>query len=141
MTTTPAEPRTWLLTFSAPAELLTLNKRHHWRTRAKLTRKWRELAAVVARVGRVPTLRQARIEVAFIHPTNRRRDAHNLYPTYKAIVDGLVDAKVLPDDDDAHLVSHTIRNEHDGTRPWVSCRVHVIAVTGTNSGEIVEDNA
>lgn len=139
MSTTPTGPPTWMLTFNAPAELMTLNKRHHWRTRAKLTKKWREVAAVCARAGRIPTLNRARIVVTFVHPTNRRRDAHNLFPTAKAIVDGLVDAGTLPDDNDAHLVNLNVTNDHDATRPWVSCRVQIIAVTG--AGEIVEGNA
>lgn len=141
MSTTPAQPRTWLLRFNAPAELMTLNKRHHWRVRAKLTRKWREIAAVCARAGRIPTQNRARILVTFIHPTNRRRDAHNLYPTAKAIVDGLVDAGTLPDDNDAHLVGIDVKNEHDASRPWVTCRVEIVAVADSPASEIVEGDA
>jgi hypothetical protein len=35
----------------------------------------------------------------------RRRDAHNFVATTKPIVDGLVDAKVVADDDTTHLMT------------------------------------
>jgi hypothetical protein len=34
----------------------------------------------------------------------RRVDLGNLYPTVKACIDGLVDAKVVDDDDETHVV-------------------------------------
>ena len=36
----------------------------------------------------------------FRFTNNRRRDTGNLYPTIKALVDGFVDAELLPDDCD-----------------------------------------
>ena len=39
----------------------------------------------------------------------RRRDAHNIMPTIKACVDGVVAAGLLPDDDDTHLTGPDLR--------------------------------
>ena len=47
---------------------------------------------------------------ATIHtPTNRRFDAPNAYPMVKAAVDGIVDAGVLPDDDDTVIECMSFR--------------------------------
>ena len=44
-----------------------------------------------------------------LHPHDlRKRDPHNWVPSFKAMIDGVVDAKVLPDDDATHLLSFTI---------------------------------
>ena len=40
-------------------------------------------------------------------PLKRRRDATNLGPTLKPIIDGCVDAKIIRDDDDLHLLKVT----------------------------------
>nr|WP_303769103.1 hypothetical protein [Schaalia odontolytica] len=37
------------------------------------------------------------------YPDRRRRDRHNLAPTIKAMLDGLIDAGLLPDDADRYL--------------------------------------
>ena len=52
-------------------------------------------AALAARPGAQPP---SIVEVSLPVRDNRRRDPHNYYPTVKAIVDGLVDAGLWPDD-------------------------------------------
>jgi crossover junction endodeoxyribonuclease RusA len=44
------------------------------------------------------------VRVTFPVHDARRRDPHNLAPTVKAIVDGLVDAGVWPDDTDTWVI-------------------------------------
>jgi crossover junction endodeoxyribonuclease RusA len=90
------------LTFPQPAPRLSMNGRYHWRKRAELTKAWRQAAfwALSAQgyprsLGDRPT---AYVRVTFPVADNRRRDADNPAPTVKAIVDGLVDAGVWPDD-------------------------------------------
>lgn len=87
--------------------LLSANDRRHWATRSKLTRHWRGVALVACKSainrGDLCRMDSAQIDVWFSFPTNQRRDVGNLYPTVKACVDGLVDAGLLPDDDDEHL--------------------------------------
>lgn len=93
-----------------PAERMTLNKRRPRSTRFKLTRAWRHAAHVAAcqQLGPGPAARAR--EACFVRVTfpvrdpGKRRDPHNWAPTEKALVDGLVDAGVWPDDDERHVL-------------------------------------
>lgn len=101
----------WTILIPAPTKWMNANQRHgHWSERSGPTKLWRDAAKVLARQARIPALDRVTI-TATVHRPDRRRnaDAHNRYPTVKAVVDGLVDAGVLPDDCDRHLVSLTIR--------------------------------
>jgi hypothetical protein len=49
-----------------------------------------------------------------IKPTNRAYDAHNLLPTLKAAIDGLVDYGLIPDDTNAHLIGPDLRQGGKG---------------------------
>lgn len=102
------------LTLIPPAALINSNQRLHFHAKAKLTRAWRDMAHDHALYVAENGVRhdQAHITVAFRFPTNRRRDVGNLYPTAKAIVDGLVDAGLLPDDDDKHITGPDMRREY-----------------------------
>ncbi|MFD0889967.1 hypothetical protein ACFQ08_35955, partial [Streptosporangium algeriense] len=57
----------------------------------------------------IPALQRAHV-FGILHPATRgRRDPANWYPSFKAAIDGLVDAGVLVDDDDRHLVGPDMR--------------------------------
>jgi hypothetical protein len=92
-----------VVSFPQPARLLSMNDRHHWRVRARLVGAWRH-AAHMAAVEQMPPGRSRRrlppslVRCHFDVPTRRARDPHNLFATVKAIVDGLVDAGLWPDD-------------------------------------------
>jgi len=92
--------RVLLFTIPAPCDWINANDRSHRMVRAKLTKTWR--AAAEAECRRVaPELRlETPVHIlAQIHkPRGGRWDPNNLSPTTKAIVDGLVDAGLLPDD-------------------------------------------
>lgn len=91
-----------LLTIPAPDKPLTANQRLHHHPKAERTRNWRLRTALLAR--RLEPMPHAHVTY-WIHATsNRRRDVANYYPTIKACLDGVVDAGVLPDDDDRHVV-------------------------------------
>lgn len=98
------EPRQWGMSFDAPAKLLNANTRLHRMTVYKLTRAWRAAAWQYAMAHRPVTLDRAHVTITLHFTDRRRRDVHNYYGTVKAIVDGLVDAGLLPDDRDEHLV-------------------------------------
>jgi|GEM_PF-715921 len=101
--------QTMTLTVHA-TNLLTANQRAHWAVRARLTRTLRHAAAISARAQGIEPMRRAHLTVHVSWPDRRRRDVHNVMPTIKAIVDGLVqDAGVLPDDDDTHLTGPDLR--------------------------------
>ncbi|QJD53372.1 RusA-like resolvase [Arthrobacter phage StevieBAY] len=67
------------------------------------TQIWRSMAAGAALRADVEPLSWARIVYWVRWPDNRKRETSNLQPTAKAIVDGLVDAGLLPDDRDEML--------------------------------------
>ncbi|AYD89689.1 hypothetical protein D5R93_05835 [Actinomyces lilanjuaniae] len=99
----------------AASDVLSLNDRRHWSQAAPRRRAIRQVAAQTAVVGRAPRLRRARLAVEIAFPDRRRRDPHNFMATVKPIVDGLVDAGVLPDDDAAHLLGPDLRRATDIT--------------------------
>jgi Holliday junction resolvase RusA-like endonuclease len=75
------------------------NQRDHRHQVAKMTKAWRETAALRARAQRIPAFAGQVHIIAHIFKTRAGRyDTNNLAPTTKAIVDGLVDAGVLVDD-------------------------------------------
>lgn len=114
-------PQTWKLTFPVkkPAfPWLNLNDRpRHWSTKASQTKAWRKIAWAKAKQAGIPTLAAATITGRIYKNRAGRYDPHNLYPTLKAIVDGLVDAGVLEDDDytrlEVHLAHGGIRRGQD----------------------------
>lgn len=77
--------------------------------KVKRTKWWRAQAARAARG--VAQVDWARIVVSYRFPDNTRRDVGNLQPTSKAIVDGLVDAGLFPDDNDLHVLGPDNRRE------------------------------
>ena len=82
---------------------LTLNKSLHWAERARRTKVLRRLGAWQARALQLPKMERARIIAWIQYPTARRADPHNASPTIKALIDGLIDYGVLPDDNSEHL--------------------------------------
>ena len=100
-----AEPPSWTLTFPQPAKPRTMNHRGPWRAAWGATKTWRNTAAHHAlTLGRSPSERRrppCLVRVSFPTSTpNTRRDPHNWAPTVKAILDGMVDAGIWPDDND-----------------------------------------
>lgn len=107
MTDTP--PLRHIVALPPGMRLLTSNQRMHWRPKAKLTKEIREAACDAATRALVPNLARVHI-IATLHPHDRRRrDPANWYPTFKAAVDGIVDAGVLDDDDHTRVVGPDMR--------------------------------
>ena len=97
-----------------PQEWLSLNKRYHWSRRSTLTRYWRQMAAAAApkaRHGQEWPLPRCRVQVTYVVPDRRRRDVTNWSLTSKALVDGLVDCGVWPDDHAGYVVGPDERLE------------------------------
>lgn len=67
---------------------------------------WREAGYLAARMRRRPHITgRATVTVWFgTDRPNQRRDPMNWYPTVKALIDGLTQAKLWPDDDAAHVL-------------------------------------
>ena len=75
---------------------LNANQRLHWAHKAKLTKQIRNAVTLLARD--VPFLDRIQVRLDWVVTDKRRRDEDNLFPTFKACIDGLVDADVVPDD-------------------------------------------
>lgn len=79
----------------------------HWRQRHTATAAWREQAAMLARQHLTPIAPLALPIIIEAFPVQKGRlpDAGNSYPTVKAIVDGIVDAGIISDDDPENVAS------------------------------------
>lgn len=105
--TAPGEFTLWV---AAPADFLNLNHRQHWAPKADLTKAWRKAAARAARDQLMPKRwGRVAIECHVVKATARKYDAHNLLPTGKAIVDGLVDYQVVIDDSNEFVTGPDMR--------------------------------
>lgn len=113
--------RRFTITLPPGLRLLNANQRIHYRVRADVISSLRGAAmaqcsedpGMRAALGLVPAgqplLRHAYI-LGVLHPPSRRRaDPANWYPSFKAAVDGLVDAGVLEDDDHTRVVGPDMR--------------------------------
>jgi hypothetical protein len=88
----------------APCIMLNSNARPHRMAAAKLTKQWRMAAKIAARQVAKPDLPKPVRVIAYIwKPRANHYDPNNLHPTSKAILDGIVDAGWLPDDDFMHV--------------------------------------
>ena len=128
--------RTITIALPSGMELLNANDRDgHWARRKRVTAALREGAGWLARTGRVPALQRAHILAVYEPPDRRRRDPANLYASFKACIDGLVDAGVLPDDDAAHLDGPDMRigDVCRGGR-LILCLTEVAAASETRDG-------
>ena len=84
---------------------LSSNQRLHWRSKADRTQALRTLGMVTARNARLkPYTVPVTITTHIGYPPNVHRvDPGNAHPTTKALIDGLVDAGLLADDDHHHV--------------------------------------
>lgn len=121
MTTALVQLRRFTLPLPAGLALLNANQRPHHRVRAKLTADIRAAAmeacsedptmraALTAVPAGEPLLRHAYI-LGIVYPQKRGRfDPPNWYGSFKAAIDGLVDAGVLEDDDHTRVVGPDMR--------------------------------
>lgn len=119
------------------SKLITANDKMHWGVRARLTKQLRQRGYLLGREGEGVArlgLTHARVEVEFAYPDRRRRDRSNLAPTVKALMDGLIDAGLLPDDADRFLDGpHTVIADHLAGKhlnlPMYEVRIRVYANT------------
>ena len=98
----------------APDAWLNSNDRLHRMQEAKLTKAWREASQAISD-GLEPLSPPVHITAHIWKPRRGRYDPGNLYPTAKAIVDGLVDAGLLEDDDHTRVIGPDMR--HGGIGP------------------------
>lgn len=108
----------------AASDVLNENDRRHWARKSPHVRAIRQVAHQTAVVTRAPHLQRARLVVTLAYPDRKRRDRHNYTPTIKPIIDGLIDAGVLPDDDDTHLDGPVLKVADEVTTRRMGQRVY-----------------
>jgi len=98
------------------ANWLNLNRKEHWAPRNKRAQAWRHGAHMIARQNRLPKgFQRVQIDVYVWKKTKVRYDPHNLMPTLKPVIDGLVDYGLLADDSSEYLAGPFIH--HGGYGP------------------------
>ena len=91
-----------------PDRRLSLNGRargdgaNHWATRSKLTADAKALVFTGCWL-KMRRFTRARVTITFVYPNKRRRDPDGLAGLVKPILDGMVAAEILPDDDCEHI--------------------------------------
>lgn len=113
----PGGVRSWSIIFPSGMKLLTANemrKQGHWTKFYSVIRTWRSTACLLAKEAHIPQQQFVKIRAVYYAPDNRRRDTSNIFPTVKAVIDGIVDAGVLPDDSDKYVKSvEMARGDHN----------------------------
>jgi hypothetical protein len=110
-----------VLEVPAPCSLLNANHRRHFRVKARMVKAWRRAAAGEA--GMLPPMPTPVHVTVIVHRHNRASyDAGNYAPTAKAVLDGIVDAGVIPDDSNTYVVGPDLRQGE----PWPAGGVTVL---------------
>ena len=90
------------------------NDRPNRFAKAAQTKLWREAGKAAAAFSTAPRMTGLVRIVATVHISdNRRREVSNLFPTFKAIVDGFVDAGLIEDDSDRFVIGPDPRRGYD----------------------------
>ena len=111
--------RAWTITVPAPVGLnrngkrtalwLTANARRKWWAKAPLVRQWRALGRKAATEAALPPLDRVEIK-AYVHRARGGRfDPSNWADTAKAVLDGIVDARVIEDDSHEYVIGPDMR--------------------------------
>lgn len=89
---------TWTIRLPYSTPPLTLNGRMHWAKKAAITKEVRSTTAVLAQVLHIPACGRIHVTLHYVPRDARRRDPEGLVATQKPCLDGLVDARIVPDD-------------------------------------------
>lgn len=116
--------RVEMLTLSPiPAPFINANHRQHWARKAKDTKAWRTAAFWHAKSEKLSPRETCAHVTVIVHRADKRRaDVSNLAPTAKALVDGLTDAQLWPDDSNAYVIGPDLR----AGEPWKQPGVEII---------------
>lgn len=135
---TAAGARPYVIELPAGLPLLNANQKMHVQDRRRVTARLRAAArdAVtdcptlmddIAAAEPGPLFHRAHILGVLHPPTDGRRDPANWYPSFKAAVDGIVDAGLLEDDDHTRLLGPDMRLGAKRTRGQIVLVVRSLA--------------
>lgn len=99
---------TWTLTYHARPWTTNAERRGNHFQRAVNVRTWREAFWALAHEAKVGRHQRIKLTVALQLRGRRSMDIDACAPATKAAIDGLVDARVIPDDGHGHIESITI---------------------------------
>jgi crossover junction endodeoxyribonuclease RusA len=103
--------------FRIPADWwLSANDRLHWAPKSKRTSMLRQLGHAVA-AELVPQQDVSHVAAFIGYPRNGKADPANAAPTVKALIDGMTDAGVWPDDDSTHVIGPTFLRDPKSPTP------------------------
>lgn len=102
----PPAARSWTIELPAGLKVLSLNQRSHWAEKNRRGAELKKAAWAMAISRRVPHLDRISVIVEYQPPDRRHRDADNVGPpSGKYAIDGLVAAKIIPDDESPRYVA------------------------------------
>lgn len=126
---------TYTLSINCPRELkkvpwglLSLNaeRKHHWSVRKTVAAYWRANTEAAVRLAEIPPLNKVHVTVTFHKNTNRMYDVSNLLPVAKSCVDSLVDAGIIPDDNNHYVIGPDMRAGAKSTTPHIVITIEEI---------------
>jgi len=107
---------TYTITVPKIGKYMSANDRPNRWAKAAQTKMWREAAYFALKAEGFYKLNPPVRITATVHIADkRRREVSNLFPTFKACIDGFVDAGILADDSDAHVIGPDPRRGYDKT--------------------------
>lgn len=116
------------LTLTIPKQLwLSANHRLHWAERARRTKSLRQMGYLTACAEKVPPMGLTAVTAFIAYPRNGKADPANSAPTVKALIDGMADAGVWPDDDSTHVLGPTFLRDPSTKEPGIY-RVRLVLV-------------
>lgn len=119
--------RSWpvLLPYRRPP--LSLNQKLHHMAEYRLKQRLKADTQLVVRAARVPSMKAVTAELVWFKGDNRRADADNIAPTLKPVLDGMVAAGVIPEDNANHVLRTSTRIvlARDDPHPALGARVVV----------------
>lgn len=116
---TPDKPQPVVtLDVAGPPGFVSSNGRGSWHVHNKALAAWRLCAANIGRRAHATQFGAPVEIVVLVHrQTNRHSDASNVFPTIKAVIDGICDAGILRDDSDTYVSGLTIRRGKNTAKP------------------------
>lgn len=119
-------------------EWINANQRLHWTTRSELVSSWRTIAGWTAKAAKLPALGPSRVVAELVMSARRtaRLDPANYAPTAKAVIDGLVDAGIWPDDSHGWVTGPDMRLADERVAPGDEVlRLHIYGVPCCDGAE------
>lgn len=94
---------------------LSANDRMHWAPKSKATKYLRQYGWAIATNEGAQDLGPCHVAAFIGYPRGGKADPANAAPTVKALIDGMTDAGVWPDDDHTHVIGPTyLRDKSSG---------------------------